>query len=204
VAIHAEFEINVNCRHPVTLNIMRLTSMSIEQLKALVAPPDTPSEVGTLSQWRDIERSLGVKLPTDYREFVFAYGSGLFAGFYRVYNPFASSQHSALFSSVTRVCKYNRESQQKFPGRFPFPYYPEKTGLLPWGNDENGNDYFWQTSGPPDAWHVVEDENRGNGIKSHAFTFTEFLISILNNETEPLAGGYPTEEDYVFESWADS
>ena len=176
--------------------------MSIDQLKELVAPPDTPSEVGTLSQWRDYERSLGVELPSDYREFVFTYGSGLFASFYRIYNPFAASQHIALLSSVTRVCKYNRESQQKYPNRFPFPYFPEKDGLLPWGNDENGNDYFWRTSGSADAWHVVEDENRGSGIKSHVgFTFADFLLSIMNKETEPLAGDYPSEEDYVFESW---
>lgn len=177
--------------------------MSLARLKRLVAPPESPAEVGTLQQWQDLERSLGAELPRDYREFVFTYGTGLFAGFYRVHNPFASSQWMALLTSVTRVCDCNRESQKEFPERFPHPYFPEKNGLLPWGNDENGNDYFWLTQGQPDEWQVVEDEVRGDGIKAHPFTMTDFLISILNKTTEPLASGYPLETDYEFDSWTD-
>src|SRR6266404_2309328 len=119
--------------------------MSMADLKKLVTPPAKPFEVGTLSQWQKYEQKLGTRLPDDYRKFVFAYGSGLFAGFYRVYNPFAASEYIALLSQVERVCGYNRESQRSFPKRFPYPYFPELGGLLPWGNDENGNDYFWLT-----------------------------------------------------------
>jgi hypothetical protein len=176
--------------------------MSFTELSRLVAPPDTPQEVGTLAEWSSIESQLGMTLPGDYREFVFAYGTGLFANFYRVYNPFASSQYIALIPSVTRVCGYNRESQKSFPDRFPYPYYPDANGLLPWGNDVNGNDYFWLTDGSPNEWRVVQDENRGNGILVHPLSMTEFLTSILKGETTPLAGGYPLGEDYVFQAWA--
>src|SRR5258708_2505206 len=103
--------------------------MSIVELKKLVPPPSKPFEVGTLAQWRKIEDQLGMKLPRDYRAFVFAYGSGLFAGLYRVYNPFAASEHTALLSQSKRVCDYNRESQRSFPKRFPYPYHPEPGGL---------------------------------------------------------------------------
>ncbi len=122
--------------------------MAIAELKELVPPPATPFEVGTLAQWREVEAELGTALPRDYRDFVFAYGSGLFAGLYRVYNPFAASEYIALVAQGRRVCGYNRESRRSYPERFPYPYFPEPGGLLPWGNDENGNDYFWLTEGP--------------------------------------------------------
>ena len=167
----------------------------------IVAPPAKPFEVGTLAEWSSIEQQLGTQLPSDYRDFVFAYGTGLFARFYRVYNPFAVSKYIALLPQSKLVCDYNRESQRSFPERFPYPYFPEAGGLLPWGNDENGNDYFWLTEGPPNRWVVVQDENRGDGIRVHPCSMTSFLVAILQRRIQALAGGYPTSTDYTFQPW---
>lgn len=175
--------------------------MSIAALNKLVPPPTKPFEVGTLAEWTKLELKLGTILPRDYREFVFAYGSGLFAGFYRIYNPFAASQHTGLLSSVQRICDQDRQSQKSFRERFPYPYFPEPGGLLPWGNDENGNDYFWITEGLPANWHVAQNENRGRGFKIQPFSMTEFLVAVLQRKVESLAEGYPCIEDMVFESW---
>ena len=68
--------------------------MSIADLMKLVPPPAKPFEVGTLAEWAKVEAELGTQLPQDYRDFVFAYGSGLFAGLYRVYNPFSGRSTS--------------------------------------------------------------------------------------------------------------
>lgn len=176
--------------------------MSLSRLIELVPPPATPFEIGTLEEWRDRESDIGVALPTDYRDLVLTYGTGLFAGFYRIYNPFAASQYMSLMASITRVCGQNRVSQQSFPDRFPYPYFPEASGLIPWGNDENGNDYFWLAEGPVETWNVVQDENRGGGITRQPFTMTGFLVSVLEGKTKPLAGDYPREDDFVFEAWS--
>jgi hypothetical protein len=175
--------------------------VSIAELKKQVPPPSKPFEVGSLARWRKIESQLGLKLPRDYREFVFAYGSGLFAGFYRVYNPFAASEYTGLLSSSKRICDMNRESQPGNPERFPYKYYPEPEGLLPWGNDENGNDYFWLTKGPPTNWVVVQDENRGNGIRVQPYSMTGFLVAILQRKVRALAGSYPRKEHSIFKPW---
>jgi len=167
----------------------------------LVHPPEKPLEVGTFARWRKYEAQLGIKLPPDYRRFVFAYGSGLFADFYRIYNPFAASESTALVTKAKHVCDFNRESQRNFPERFPYPYFPEPGGLLPWGNDENGNDYFWLTQGAPSKWVVVQDENRGKGIRVQPYTMTAFLVAILQRKTRALAGGYPKKQHLVFEPW---
>lgn len=176
--------------------------MSISRLIELVPPPSSPFEIGTHDQWRERESEIGVTLPRDYRDFIFTYGTGLFAGFYRIYNPFASSQYMSLSQSITRVCEQNRVSQQSFPERFPYPYFPELGGLIPWGNDENGNDYFWLADGASESWNVIQDANRGDGIAVQPFTMTGFLVSVLEGKTRPLADDYPLEDDFVFEAWS--
>jgi hypothetical protein len=138
--------------------------MSIKQLKQLVAPPRSPTEVGTAEEWAAAERSLGVRLPHDYRGFVFAYGSGLFARLYIVYNPFATSRYIRLQERVRVVCEIERGTKRSFGAKFvPYPIFPEPGGILPWGRDENGNDYYWRTGGPPSRWKVVQN-NVGAGV----------------------------------------
>jgi SMI1-KNR4 cell-wall len=175
--------------------------MSIETLKKLVPPPPRPSEVGTIEEWQAVERQLGLVLPSDYRGFVFTYGSGLFAGFYRVYNPFAASKYSALYSSIERVCSGEREFKRDWPERVPYSIYPEQPGILPWGNDENGNNYYWLTDGSPDTWAVLSDEVRGEGFREYGCTMTEFLTNVLEYRCKALAGDYPTDKDRVFKAW---
>jgi hypothetical protein len=176
-------------------------AMPIEMLRQIVPPPDRPSEVGSADEWEVVERALGLGLPSDYRDFVFTYGSGLFARFYRIYNPFAVSKYTAFYPSVERVCAAARELKREWPREIPYPIYPEQPGLLPWGNDENGNNYYWLTDGAPDSWLILSDEVRGEGFKEHKCTMTEFLTKILLGELPALAGDYPSEEDRVFEAW---
>jgi len=175
--------------------------MSLAMLKKLVPPPPHPFEVGTLAQWRKMEAKLGKRLPRDYRDFVFTYGSGLFAGFYIICNPFAKSQYTCLPSRVEMVCKHNRESRISIPERYPFPYHPEPGGLIPWGYDENGNDYFWLPEGPPTKWTVVQDENRGSGIRRQPYSLTGFLAAVLTRKVRALASGYPRKGCFRFDPW---
>lgn len=176
--------------------------MPIETLTRLVPPPARPTEVGTPEQWRDIEKRLGTKLPNDYREFVFAYGSGLFARFYRVYNPFAASESIALLPQVRTVCEMERGFKESYPERVPYPIFPEPGGVLPWGNDENGNYYFWVTKGEPDEWTVAENEVRGHGYRRHPYSMTDSLTHVLQGKVQALASDYPEKQDMVFDSWA--
>ena len=177
--------------------------MSIQELKKLVPPPDRPSEVGSLEAWREIERKIGLVLPSDYRDFIFTYGSGLFAQFYRVCNPFDPSEWISLYASVERVCNSEGEIKRKFPDQVPYPIYPQEAGILPWGNDENGNEYFWLTQGAPDTWLVLSDEVRGEGFREYGCSITEFLTKVLIGHIEALASDYPREENFVFEPFID-
>jgi hypothetical protein len=172
--------------------------MAIAPLKKLVPPPNQPLDVGSLHQWRLAERKLGLGLPSDYREFVFAYGSGLFARFYRVYNPFAADKSMSLLAAVKETCKWRRETRKEFPERVPYPIFPEAGGILPWGNDENGHDYYWFTRGPPDDWIVLSDDVRGNGLAEHKKSMTEYLLGVLRGDIAPLCRDTFTRRDFVF------
>ena len=52
--------------------------MSVEELMAVVAPPAHPRDVGDLAAWAAVEERLGTRLPADFRDFVFRYGTGIF------------------------------------------------------------------------------------------------------------------------------
>ena len=177
--------------------------MSIHQLKSLVPPPIRPFEVGSIEQWQAIEQNLGLVLPADYRDFVFTYGTGLFAQLYRVYNPFSTNDWMNLSTSIGRDCGWIRETKRDWPNRVPYPIFPESSGLLPWGNDENGNHYYWITSGSPDSWLVVSDELRGEGFREYGKCMTDFLCEVLTGKIEALAGDYPRDENLVFKPFTE-
>ena len=177
--------------------------MSVDRLKAIVPPPQRPFEVEGLDRWRAVELKLGVTLPVDYRDFIFGYGSGLFARFYGIYSPFAASEWTNLLTSVERVCRGLGQIKRDWPEQVPYLIYPDCPGLLPWGRDENGNDYYWLTKGPPNTWQVVSDEVRGEGLRHHECNMTDFLSDILTGEIPALAGDYPHDQDRIFKAWTE-
>lgn len=162
--------------------------MAISDLMKLVAPPDQPNDIGTPEEWRKIEHAIGIEFPKEYAEFVRVYGSELFAEFYFVYSPFSKNYQS----QIERICNVLREHRKsEGEGYAPYPVYPETSGLLPWGRDENGNDYFWLTAGPPDTWRVVQNEVRGSGFQIHDCGMIDFFIGIMQRTIPALACGYP-------------
>jgi hypothetical protein len=168
--------------------------MSVEDLKKLIAPPKKPLEAGTAKKWDAIEKELGTELPADYREFITTYGTGLFAGFYRVLNPFAKDPYSNLVIAAQEMGDQLRE----YPDDVDYPVFPEAGGLLYFANDENGNTYYWLTKGTPDKWTVVQREERGEGFKAQKCSMSKFLAGVLNKKIKALASGYPRKECMVF------
>jgi hypothetical protein len=52
--------------------------MSVAELMAVVPPPAQPRDIGDLTAWSAAEASIGTRLPTDFRDFVLRYGTGVF------------------------------------------------------------------------------------------------------------------------------
>jgi hypothetical protein len=132
--------------------------MPIKQLIALIAPPTAP--VDNEGNWRAAEIVVGADYPAEFRDLITRYGTGtFFKGHLTVYNPLTVGGLACIKQSE----KYLRQYREGlYP--LPLPVHPETPGLLPWGRDENGNDYCWLTQGKPDKWPVVF---LGHGHVSH-------------------------------------
>jgi hypothetical protein len=165
----------------------------------LVRPPRKPLEAGNLTGWPAVEQKLGTPLPTDYRDFILTYGTGLFASFYLIYNPFSVCKWLNLHQQVERLCGEERAFKREFPEVVPYRIFPERPGLLPWAGDENGNYYYWLTEGPPDSWMVISQEGRGEGFREYGRCMTDFFCDVFTGKIEALCGEYPETEHLVFE-----
>jgi len=172
--------------------------MSLSQLKLLVRPPLRPFEMGSLEDWPAVEQKLGIALPAEYRDFILTYGTGRFASFYLVYNPFSVCKWLNLHQQVEQLCQQEREFKKEFPSAIPYKLFPDRPGLLPWAGDENGNYYYWLTEGPPDSWLVISQEGRGEGFREYGRCMTDFFCDVFTGKIDALCGEYPKPEHLVF------
>ncbi|HEX3315461.1 MAG TPA: ankyrin repeat domain-containing protein [Gemmataceae bacterium] len=175
--------------------------MSIEKLVKLVPPPKDPVELGAKKDWARAEKTLGVKLPSDFKEFIDRYGSGEFAGFYIVYNPFSASDASNLLARFESLGGQYRERHEDDPDNFPLDMFPQVPGMVPWGHDTNGHTYFWlvKNKKTPDEWTIVWDEGDDQGFEEHKWTFSEYLLGVLQGKIDALVGNYPNDDSFRFE-----
>src|SRR4051794_23736409 len=51
---------------------------TVQELTGLIPPPTSP--VDARGDWNSVESALGLKLPTDYKQIIEAYGTGRFFG----------------------------------------------------------------------------------------------------------------------------
>jgi hypothetical protein len=179
--------------------------MAVAELIAILKPPAVPSEVPKSLNWTAIEAQLGVSLPPDYRDYVEIYGSGLLANFIRVFNPFSASEYLALIPCVRAICETRRKLKQSEGDKeVPYDVYPDFPGILPWGNDENGNTLYWLTKGRASEWPTVVGEGRGRRWQEFTLPTTSFLAKILTGEVkcDIWPQSFPVRpDDYVFQPY---
>lgn len=159
--------------------------MSVDALAKLVPPPEKPVETGTAKGWAKVERELGVRLPSDYREYITRYGSGSIGDFIFIHNPFTANQYLNLLKKVPVTCSNMREfNEQEVPedNEFPYGIYPNSPGLLPFATDAAGKDWSWLTKGPPDTWPVILTGGRDPDYQPFKYTLTNFLCKALRRK----------------------
>ncbi len=143
---------------------------------------DAPSTFDD-GDWPGVERFLDVRLPRDYKELI---GDGaawcLDAELY-IASPFDRSWHN-LFDLIcvgTWAAAFIRAS-----GFWELDYavYPEPGGL-PWGADQNGGYYYWDTqAADPDLWTTVID-GRGVEMGPVPFGVTAYLNGLIERTIRP-------------------
>src|SRR5262249_22550832 len=148
---------------------------------------------------------LGLQFPDDFRDFIFAYGSGALADFFYVFNPFSADVTGGL-PGIRNHCDVLRMHKGDDEDHVPFPIFPETGGLLPWGSDANGNGYCWLTKGNPAQWVTLRNQESCAPWKRFRYPITTFLAKVLGNKL-PEFWGKPKQEfrreQLVFKSYSE-
>jgi hypothetical protein len=150
--------------------------MDCGELVATVNPPATP--VDAAGDWSRVRHSLS-NLPKDYRNLVGQYGAGCFGGFIWVYNPFTANKSLNLLLQVEVIREVHRSLQIEFGEERSYAYFPEPSGLLPFGVTDNGDYLYWLTVGEPDDWKVVVGAARAPLYESFNLGACSFLAAVL-------------------------
>jgi hypothetical protein len=158
--------------------------MSLEKLKAIVAPPEKPTGAGTPQGWRDVENKLGTTLPDDYKAIVDCYGIGWFGNWICLDSPFYE------FSFPKRhydICASMRHSIESDPESFPpYPLFPAKGGLLFFGHSDNCDPLCFVTEGKPNKWPIVTMDNKylRDYYDRFEMGLADFLVKWLSGRIE--------------------
>jgi hypothetical protein len=152
----------------------------------LMPPPVSPVELGTLDEWANVEREIGIALPNDYKIFIQTYGTGVIGRFLQIWNPLSKNKYMNLKHMARESLETLRIHKTQYEQEYPFALYPEKEGLLPFADTANGDLLLWKTNGLPDTWELLFLIDFGPQYEAYSFGFVEFLIKVLGEEIESL------------------
>lgn len=155
----------------------------LRTLVSVLSPPKHPRETGSAEGWKQVEARLSTMLPGDYRAFITKYGSGCIDGFLWVDNPFTQLSGLNLFTRSSSQLDALRVLRGDIdPELVPYPVFPERGGVLPWGGTDNGDVLYWITRNSPSEWIVAVGESRGPMWEEYDCSMTEFLVKLLSKE----------------------
>ncbi|MEU9335695.1 SMI1/KNR4 family protein [Streptomyces sp. NPDC048290] len=167
-------------------------------LNALLAPPTAG---GDSVDWADIERTTGLRFPTDYRAFVESYGGGEIDDHLAISTPpVAGSPYGDLLDGSNPALRDQDREELRLllPGE-PLP------SLVPFA--AAGSDIaLWVCEGVPDDWRVVVYRRQTPWGESSWTLFdggmVSFVVALL---TGALGGAFsdspPADMPHSFRSW---
>jgi hypothetical protein len=124
--------------------------------------------------------ALGVALPTDYRELVPRYGSGVFCDHVVLLAPFGLCtllDHGVALLDDDREFRDGHDDLDA--DDYLCPLHPEPGGLLVWATTTTGARLCWLTAGAPDDWPVIAWDPKGFEYEEHPPGAVAFLAGWL-------------------------
>jgi len=152
--------------------------MAIEELTRVLVAHEPPVGVPSPQQWLELETRLQVVFPGDFKDFNRTYGYGYIDHFITVYtiscNPYCDIEQE-LQPSIDAL----RVLRDEFETDVPYPLFPDKNGLFPWGRTGNGDCLYWIRSGEGFLDRVVVCDSAAMGWQEFEMSTTTFLASVL-------------------------
>ncbi|MFE8017744.1 SMI1/KNR4 family protein [Streptomyces antibioticus] len=154
---------------------------SFERLGKLLGEPEPWGRAGS-RLWVASEAYLGVGLPSDYKAFLDLYGPGSIDGYLSLSRPLEADA-----SELERLWSLEnwRRARLSAPDLYPYPFHPDPGGLISWGSDEHGGEYYFLAAGPdPDEWRIVVGSECNTWFET-AGTFCDFLVRCFDRVDRP-------------------
>ena len=159
------------------------------------APEPTPFEPGA---WADVEAALGTALPRDYKDLIADGGACGFGGELLITSPFDPRPSWNLLDCAAPLGWALAISRDPYPDWYPVAIYPEPGGLLGWGSDGGGADYYWVTSDPdPDRWTIAVAGRPVSDpwVQVHPVGLTGYLAGLTSGSISAAAlSGWPSPD----------
>ena len=156
--------------------------MYINRLENIINSNNELVDKYTKEKWHEIELKLGIKLPTDYKEFIGRYGVGCINDFLWVLNPFTQNSNLNLIEKGREIREAYIISKNEFSEEFLYDVFPSDGGLLPCAITDNGDEIYWLTTKVTDEWNIIVYESRSSDYYQYNMGLVEFLYKILAKE----------------------
>ncbi len=156
----------------------------MESLRQVFPAPESPTGPPTESDWTAAEQSLEIVFPADYRELLNVYGVGSFrlpGDMVVVLGPTAVAEEAGPDGLYPDQLESWFEEME--PDEVPYSIFPELSGLLGFGGNDNGYSFFWHTNGPSDGWTIVAATEDGH-FEEFDMNLTDFLVKMSRGQLE--------------------
>ncbi|MER5664590.1 SMI1/KNR4 family protein [Streptomyces mirabilis] len=165
---------------------------SLDRLRTLLGEPVTWGWARP-RLWTASEQYLGVGLPSDYKAFLDLYGPGSIGGYLSLSRPLETDANE--FDRLWSLEDWRR-ARLRAPDLYPYPFHPDPGGLISWGSDEQGSEYYFLANEPdPDEWRIVVSSECNSWFET-AGTFCDFLVRCFDRIDRPpfMDRTWPTPE----------
>ncbi len=153
--------------------------MSLEKLKSILPVPNLAISSDNSSNWSEVENKLGIVLPSDYKDFITLYGSGIIGNFIMIYSPFTENENMNFFIQQNLNKDAYLTLKVSFPEDYPYEVFPTNRGILPWGRTENGDTLNWIVDTNQGDWAILIDDGSGDYFE-YKGSMTGFIYDVLS------------------------
>ncbi|MFD5401576.1 SMI1/KNR4 family protein [Streptomyces griseorubiginosus] len=172
---------------------------SLHQLQALLGEPLPRSSAP--DDWNEVEQHIGSPLPSDFKDFLSAYGSGVISGELVVFHPRGSrpllermyKTHEVFTERRARALDHGDTEH------VPYPFHPEPGGLISWGYDYSGDEHFFLPNDPdPGRWKIVTMVHE-EGCETFDGPFSAFALAFVQRllDVDPHHGVEPEALEFL-------
>jgi len=136
------------------------------------------------TDWAAVEKRLGTRLPSDYKQLAEIFRNGAFDGFLSLYAPEDGVPGMDFAEHAEYLARF---STRNGTGLWePYDIYPAPGGLLQWGTSEQADQYYWLTEGDdPERWPVLASEDIPDTWSRFDGSAAEFVFRMLTERSHP-------------------